>query len=352
MTVTALIASSDARLRDDLLRLAAAADAPAEIARHPDHVRARWHRAGLVLVGDDLAADLAGVPRRGGVALVTRAGDPDVYRRALAIGAQDLVVLPDDEPWLLDALSSAAEPVDGDGVTVCVTGARGGAGTSVLAASLALTAARAGRRTLLVDADPAGGELDVLLGLEDEPGARWHELAARRGRLSPSTLREALPSVGEFAVLTGAADTAVSGDAAASVLDAAARGFDLTVVDVPRAPGPVGTPALRAASVTYVVLPAEVRPALAARRHLRSLTDLSTDVRLIVTTPSPGGLSPQAVADGLPVPLAGALEHDSRLRTSLEHGDLVHCLRRGPLMTLCESLLSTLTPTTALREAA
>ena len=49
-------------------------------------------------------------------------------------------------------------------------GARAGAGTSTLAVNLAVYLAQLGRKVILVDADPAGGELHTLLGVELDLG--------------------------------------------------------------------------------------------------------------------------------------------------------------------------------------
>ncbi|MFD0851462.1 hypothetical protein ACFQ07_04490, partial [Actinomadura adrarensis] len=60
MTIAAMIASDDPSLIDDLLRLAAAADVETELVRSAEQARQGWHWPSLVLVGDDLAASLAG----------------------------------------------------------------------------------------------------------------------------------------------------------------------------------------------------------------------------------------------------------------------------------------------------
>jgi flagellar biosynthesis protein FlhG len=50
---------------------------------------------------------------------------------------------------------------------VVVAGGKGGVGTTTVAIGLAATAAKAGRRTLLVDADSRGGDLAMLCGIEE-----------------------------------------------------------------------------------------------------------------------------------------------------------------------------------------
>lgn len=371
MATAALIATGDPKIVDDLLRLAAAANAEAEVARSAEHVRAAWHRVPLVLVGADLADALAagGLTRRAGVVLVTAsdhsdghrmpdgsrsaagyraaddyrtAGAADGYRAAVEVGAQDLAVLPDDEAWLVDAMAAAAEPHYGWATTICVAGGRGGAGASVLAAVLGLVGSRHQLRTLLVDGDPLGGGIDLVLGQEEAAGPRWPELAERRGRLSAEILRKSLPGVGDLTVLSwhrGDAEP-VAGEAMHSVLEAAARGFDLVIVDLARHPGEAGRVALRTAHSTLLVVPAELRATAAADRVAATLRADTEDLRLVVRGPAPGGLSGEVIADTLGLPLAGFVMNDRRLPVALEQGDLVRVSRRGPLTDLCNRLIT------------
>ena len=347
MTIAAMIASNDPSITDDLLRLAAAADVETELVRDADTARQSWHWPSLILVGNDLAEAVTtkAPPRRPGVVMVARTDDTeDLYRRAIEVGAQDVARLPDDETWLIDALASAAEPADGWGGTVCVMGARGGAGASVLSAALGLTAARSGLRTLLIDGDPIGGGLDLVLGLEDQPGARWPHFADRRGRLSAANLYEALPRLGDLSVLSWVrgTPTAVTREAAQSLLDAAARAFDLVLVDVPRHQGEIGRSALHVADAILLLVPAEVRAVMAADELAAALRNDVTDLRLVVSGHSPGGgITPEVMAQALDLPLAGVVERERKIAASLEEGGIARALRRGPLADLCERLLPT-----------
>jgi secretion/DNA translocation related CpaE-like protein len=359
MTIAAMIASDDPSIVDDLLRLAAAADVQTELVRDADRARQGWHWPSLVLVGYDLAEAVAvdAPPRRPGVVVVAPAQHTDdLYRRAIQIGAQDVARLPDDESWLVDAMAAAAEPVDGWGSVVCVLGARGGAGASVLSAALGVAAARTGLRTLLIDGDPLGGGLDIVLGLEDQEGARWPHFAERRGRLSAANLYEALPRLGDLSVLSWGRDgpATVTREATHSLMDAAARAFDLVIADIPRHHHEIGRSALHAADTVLLLVPSEVRAAMAADVLATSLRNKHTDLRLIVTSPAPGGVTPETIAQALDLPLAGILERDRKTATTLEEGSITRSLRRGPLADLCKQLLPTFNaqPVTVQAEAA
>ncbi|MFL6111364.1 MAG: septum site-determining protein Ssd [Catenulispora sp.] len=190
--------TSDPVLAEALARAAAEAGVRLDVVPHPGPARRRWSAAPLVLVGVDQAGAVvrAGLPRRPEVALVGRdLDDATVWRRGTALGAAHVLILPDCERWLAGMLAEADRPHDDPGALVAVLSGRGGAGGSTLAAALALAGTRRGLRSTLVDLDPVGGGIDLLFGLESEPGPRWSELARwRDGRLCGRSLREALPT--------------------------------------------------------------------------------------------------------------------------------------------------------------
>ena len=193
-----LAVTSDPALAEALLRVAAEAGVRIEIVPGPSAARHRWSAAPLVLVGVDQTGEVAraGLPRRPEVALIGRdLDDASVWQRGSAVGAAHVLILPDCERWLTGLLAEADSPREEPGAVVAMLSGRGGAGGSTLAAALALAGVRRGLRSTLVDLDPAGGGIDLLFGLETEPGPRWSELAQwRDGRLSGRSLRDALPT--------------------------------------------------------------------------------------------------------------------------------------------------------------
>jgi MinD-like ATPase involved in chromosome partitioning or flagellar assembly len=82
-----------------------------------------------------------------------------------------------------------------------VVGGRGGVGASRFAAALATSAADAYGRCVLIDLDPVGGGIDVLLGVEAVRGARWSGLRLAGGHLEPDALVSGLPAWGDVSVL-------------------------------------------------------------------------------------------------------------------------------------------------------
>ena len=83
----------------------------------------------------------------------------------------------DDDRAERDATDTA--PVPRPPCVVAVGGTKGGAGTSVIAANLALYLASIGRRVVLVDADPAGANLHTMVGAPSPARAGAGESALR-----------------------------------------------------------------------------------------------------------------------------------------------------------------------------
>ncbi|MCX9191408.1 hypothetical protein C3Y87_08270 [Carbonactinospora thermoautotrophica] len=341
-----LVVTADRALLDDVLRLAAAAAVEPDVAHDVSQARKRWAAASVVVVGDDLCEALAeaALPRRDNVVLIgSDLDDGDIWRRAVRLGAGDVIFLPDSERWLVERFADSLEGNARDAVTVCVLGGRGGAGASTLAAALAVTSARQGRRTLLLDGDPLGGGIDLLLGCEDLHGLRWPDLAAARGRLSGAALRDALPQSGGLTVLAWDRGdiTSIPVESMQAVLAAAQRGNDLVVVDLPRYLDAAAEEALSRATVTLLVVPAEVRATAAAARVLGMARMITEDIRVVVRGPAPARLPADVVATTVGAPLAGEMRPEPGLAAALERGDPPG-RRRGPLSEFCRSFLETL----------
>lgn len=346
-----LVVTADESLLDDVLRLAATAGVRVEVATDPGGTRPVWPTAAVVVLGEDVLADCIGarLPRRAGVVVVCR-GEPDpaVWRQAVAVGAEQVHMLPDAEPALVRHL---AESVEGgatdpaEGRLLCCIGGSGGAGASVLAAGLALTAARELRRpTLLVDLDPFGGGLDLTLGGEDVGGLRWPELGATTGRVSATSLRDALPTVGGVTVLSTARDNPddIAEDAVRAVLAAARRAGELAIADLPRALTPAARAVLGGADRVLLVVPAQVRAVAAAASTAAALSGWTDRTELVVRYSPRSTLDADTLHRSLGLPVAGSLRSEPGLVALLDRGEPPIRRGRGPLAALCRHLLTEL----------
>ncbi|MEU5786106.1 septum site-determining protein Ssd [Micromonospora purpureochromogenes] len=345
-----LLVTADGDLLDELLRLAAAGGTEVELAADPAAARARWLPAPLVLVGRDQAQAClrARLPRRPRTVLVGRTGELDpAWEVAELLGAEHVATLPAAEPWLVDRFTECGSdrPFGGPARTVAVLGGRGGAGASVFAGALAVTAARARLRTLLVDADPLGGGLDLVLGWEELDGLRWPALTDADGRVDPPALVRALPSRGDLVVLSWDRGDllALPAQAMAATVDAARRGRDFVVVDVPRQLDDAAVVALQSADQAYLVVPAELRAVAAAARVVAVAAPHCAALGVIVRGPAPGRLKATEVARALGLPLAGTLRPEPALCRGLERGEAPAGAGRGPLAALCRRIVTELT---------
>jgi Flp pilus assembly CpaE family ATPase len=118
-------------------------------------------------------------------------GEPNgIVETGLAVGASDVLVLPQPTETLLFAIRKAAITSRTEselGKVVTVFSPKGGSGKTVLATNLAAAAARAGLKTLLVDLDLQFG--DAALTLAVAARATISDLAASAGNLDVDKLK-------------------------------------------------------------------------------------------------------------------------------------------------------------------
>lgn len=346
-----LILTEDEELLDDLLRLCAVAGAEAEVVHGAPPTAEQWWGAPLVLVGDDRAAAVADHTgrraRRPGVLLVGRdLDDHMIWARGVSIGVEQVLHLPWDETRLVDRIADAVEGPGQPTLTIGVLGGRGGAGASSLACALAVTAARAGRRSVLVDADPLGGGLDVPFGGERTAGSRWPAFLSARGRLSGAALDEALPRLHGVSLLSWDRDAGVRlpVEAMRSVLASARRGGGVLVVDLPRAVDDAAAEALTQLDLGLLVVPGELRAMAAARRVVGGAGALVRDLRLVARMRPGDALPGVELARMLRLPLAGELIDEPGLSVAAEMGEPPGADPRGALAAFCAALLDRAQP--------
>jgi len=202
-----------------------------------------------------------------------------------------------------------------------VLGARGGAGSSTLAALLAHSLARDGR-TVLVQVG-SGASLDAVLGTEGETGVRWPDLGEARGEVDPDQLGHALRRWRRCAVLSLDDDRparipeAVERD----VLLALRRGHRHLVIDLDRESVQDGgnRPALDQCDRVLLLVPRDI-PAVAGARLL--LSRLPNDLRVGIVTrrPAPGGLHGAEIATALGRPFLADLPGGRLIARSVDSG--------------------------------
>jgi len=350
-----LVITDNEQMLDDLLRVAAAAGVEVNHSREPES-RALWRSASVVLIDAALLrrAVTARLNRRSGVVVVAAAEpESELWELCVRLGVERTVVLRQSEELLIGLLSDTVIGGAGGGACIAVLGACGGAGASVFASALAFAAGRGDQadrpgEVLLVDCDPWGAGLDVMLGIEDNTGLRWGDLAAPSGRLQVDALHRALPGVrvgpGRVAVLCHGRQVRgeIEAETVDVVLDAGRRAGAITIVDLHRHPGPAADRVLEQADLTVLVTPADVRGCWAADRVCARIRGFGTRTGLVVRGPSPGGLGAAELADVLGLPLLARMRADSSLARDLEVGLALRGDRRRPLAKAARQVLGSL----------
>jgi pilus assembly protein CpaE len=206
-----------------------------------------------------------------GTNVVTIGDENDValYRDLIEAGVSNYIVKPLTREMLTKVLT---KPNVGDvgkaaalklGKIVSFVGARGGVGTTTLAANLAwYLANRQGRRVALVDLDLQSGDCSMLFNLENVPGLR--DALANPLRLDHLLIDRIMSKVGERLFLLGSEEplhdnlqlTPMAIDTLFSVLRAH---FHFIIVDVPRIPAPAYRRALEMADRRVVVVDQTMR---------------------------------------------------------------------------------------------
>lgn len=200
-----------------------------------------------------------------------------------SLGGPEVYVLPAQSADLLRALGALGRHPAGartdTGHVLAVVGAAGGVGASTLGASLSKRAG--GHEPTLIDAHRCSGGLDLLLGIENEPGARWGEIELGNGVVARVDVRRALPATADgIAVLTYPRTTVVDPHRAGArdveaVVDAVGSA-GLTVLDAPAELVP------RRCDLACVVLTPQLRPAAAAARVVAELAAAGVPHALVV----------------------------------------------------------------------
>lgn len=350
-----LIITRDQALHDELQRLAAAAGVVPDVTSDPAAALRSWSTASVVLLGADVADELAAIepPRRVGVHLVAWGHLPDeAFRTALALGIENVVELPGCDSWVLEVLADSSERFDVDGVTIGVVGGSGGAGATTFSCALAMMAAREGP-ACLIDTDPLGPGADQVLGMERLDGVRWDALQQTTGRLGARALRDALPRRGDLGVLTFGAGgpsgvETLQPFAARAAVAAATRGHRVVVLDLPRAGGDLAEE-LMARCQSLVVVTRATLPGLSSAARFAELARRSGPLALVVRGSGVDAAEAQRLVGA---PVLAAMPDQRGLDEAIDLGQGPVKSRRGVLAKAARDVLRAVGPAAAARSAA
>ena len=267
--------------------------------------------AGCTVVPAETLRD--GAPRSPGAALgrapliVVLAAEEvpaELWPLALEAGALAVLPLPSASEELLSRLAELTRTRSGARL-IGVTGGCGGAGASSFAARLAGAARRHGP-VVLLDADPLGGGLDLLVEASGAPGLDWSQTASL-GVDDGEALRSGLPRIDEVHLLVAGERAGPDQEDLPRVLAALGPLDGTVVVDLAAALVPCAAPHL---DELLLVLPASDHAVRSAARRLREWSPPAGLTRAVVRRG--GGLSAADVAEDLGLPLAVSFRDSPR----------------------------------------
>ena len=209
-----------------------------------------------------------------------------------------------------------------NGCVIGVAGGSGGVGASVLVAALGMRAVTAGRTAVCVDGHRLGGGLDVTLGVEQERGLRWPDLADVRGRVDGSDLLRRLPGVDGLPVLSfdRSSDVVPTQEAVREVVAALVAVVELVVLDLPRPDEPLFGPCVAAVDGVVLLGGAGVRQLAALSAVAPRLGSHCEEVWLALRSADRGGQLADVTAGALDLPLVTVVPDDPSLEADLLHG--------------------------------
>lgn len=292
---------------------AAAISAPLSVTAEADDLRVLWRASSAILIGADQVDQILtwALPHREQVYLV---GQADSYqslcRWSMPLGAA-VILLPEGSKWLTRVIAGHAWGAQ-SGMAVAIRGGVGGVGASTLCASLAVMAAQNSMSVALVDCDPHGGGIDLLLGAENAAGWRWDKLRNAVGQIADIT--SMLPRAEGITMVSmeRASPAPIPQQALEAVTDCLGRSHDLVLLDIGR-----GAPECAGVARRSVLVTSQTVRAIAAARVAVKEAD-SGECGLVIR--KPGSVSAADAARAVELPLITALPTVPELARQADRG--------------------------------
>lgn len=234
------------------------------------------------------------------VIVIGERNDVGLFRDLLRMGVSDYISKPLNADLLQRCIhiqEGGPEPVQKarTGKIMTFVGARGGVGTSTLAANTAWYMAQAARRRVaLIDFDLHGGQAALLLGVE--PNNSLIEVLENVARLDPQYMERTLTQVGDRLFLLSAnldltEDHTPSTAAVGRIFEVLCQHFHYVIVDLPARAGYLSQFVLEQSHSIVIVADSSVRSARETARLLRlaSARDSVAAPKLLLNTPWPPG---------------------------------------------------------------
>lgn len=302
----------------------------------------------VVVVSDAIALELAYDPRataiEAGVVIFSRQETTEVLRAGLALRAQGFVLWPQERFELKSlvekGLTKSAPPASGQGLVHAVWAAKGGSGTSVVAAHLTAGITANQKNCLLLDLDLDHGDQSSLLRAEGETKTILdllrvgEELSAQMVQSIAWNHPEGLKAILAPGKIGDAA--LVKPSDIARVIRTVREVADHLVLDVPSTLTDLSLSILQDASTIVLVVTPDLlglRRAQSAVRNLRAMGIESTRFHPVLNQAGGRDVSPGDVAQVLELGKATRVNADFGIFRATNRGELSKACSRmlGPL---------------------
>ncbi len=253
------------------------------------------------------------ITRTGATISIVHIGEPtlQVWQCATAYKAAHVFSLPSARTLITELLTPVSTA---KATTIACVSPVGGSGTTVTAAALAARLSRTSESVVLVDCDEKHSGLDIVLGAESQPGARWEDILASSSSYRGSDVVSALPRAGTLPFLSSRAPFHTCDTV--DVVNSIRQQSDFVVLDF-------GTTRIHEAlsemvDWTCIIVPSTVRAVAMAKSFLEQLP--KTKRGLVVRTVPGTSLPALTIAEKLEVPLLTNVPTDSRIVEQIEQG--------------------------------
>jgi len=311
----ALLVTRDDRVITEFQKIAAVTQTPLVIESEPN--ADDLSNAYRVFVASDCAEVNLNHPEI--VLVVIGATGPATWQFAAKLSANHIAVIPDSRDWLVAHLSA---PVTKKGLCVAIIPGSGGAGASLLSVGLAFHARQLFSDVVLVDLDESSAGLDIVLGIETQPGMRWQDFHSLTGSISGSDILRGLPARDGVALLTHNDSKSTPAKFVPEAIIEQLRGVSgLVIIDFPRFTNQIAAvKILQQCDVAFVVTPSTVRGSATTKIAISKISKHVATTELVIRNLPGTSLDALRIAQSLDVPLAGVVNSDPRIVEQIEQG--------------------------------